>query len=183
MNKEIIFASALLAIIMISGCVEPEKPKTQSIDACFVVTSSTPDYLKGVAAADYMAGNYGDAYGFLLQGIREQNYTVRTMKDYYNLSGCDLLVLLRFDEEKTTAASVRNFVCSGGKAFVLWPGDSSLVGEFGMEMADSSGLPIFNVFSQHPAAKGVSRVYIQGLQGVSGGTSIISKGDIPVISE
>jgi len=183
MRKEIILASALFAIILISGCVEPEKPKTMSIDACFVVTSSTPEYLKGVAAADYMAGNYGDAYGFLLQGIREQNYTVRTMRDYYNLSGCDILVVLRFDEEKSTAASIRNFVCSGGKAFVLWPGDSALVGEFGMEMADSKGLPIINVVSQHPAAKGVSRVYIQGLQGISGGTNIISKGDTSVIAE
>jgi hypothetical protein len=183
MKKEMISTLALLAIVLISGCVEPEKPKTVSADACFVVTSSTPNYLKGVAAADYMAGNYGDAYGFLLQGIKEQNYTVRVMGDYYNLSGCDLLVVLRFDEEKSTAASIRNFVCSGGKAFVLWPGDSALVSEFGMNMTDSKGLPIVNVVSQHPAAKGVSRVYIQGIQGISGGTGIISKGDIPVIAE
>jgi len=183
MNKEIILVSALFAIILISGCIEPEKPKAISANACFIVTSSTPEYLKGVAAADYMAGNYGDAYGFLLQGIKEQNYTVRTMGNYYNLSGCDILVVLRFDEEKSTAASIRNFVCSGGKAFVLWPGNSELVGEFGMNMIDSNGLPIINVVSQHPAAEGVSRVYIQGLQGISGGTSIVSKGDVSAIVE
>ena len=181
----ILIASILIVFLFIAGCTQTQpEVKSKNITVCFVATSAGP-YLKNISASQYMSGGYGDAYGFLLQGIKAQNtnYTVKVLEDYYNLSGCNLFVAARFDEEQSTADAIRNFVCSGAKVFVLWPGDAELVNEFGMSMTDTTGLSIITSYSQHFAAKDISKVYIPGFQGFSGGTAVVTKGGSAVIAE
>jgi hypothetical protein len=136
-----------------------------------------------MTTAQYMSSNYDDALGFLLEGVRAQNYTVKIMENYYNLSGCDVVLSFRLDTEQSTSDAIRNFVCSGGKLFVLWSEDAGLINEFGMNFTDTKGLPIFSVYSQHPAAKGVSKIYIPGQNGFTGGDAVITRSGTAVIAE
>jgi len=180
----LIFLSSIIFILLfLAGCTQPEvKPKVTGVDVCFVATSSVP-YAKNMTTAEYMASNYGDAYGFLLEGIRAQNYTVKALENYYNLSGCDIVLSLRLDDSQSTADAIRNFACLGEKVFVLWPGDPTLVKELGMNLTDTTGLPIISFYPSHPAAREISKVYIPGLQGYDGGNLIVPKGSKAVIAE